>query len=83
VLDLTTKGIDAFESHLGMELLATVDWLIEREHAEPTISGVRSGLRRWPAGDASAERKVRLFDERLLKLALDRLAADIVGASTS
>jgi O-acetyl-ADP-ribose deacetylase (regulator of RNase III) len=84
VLDLTTKRIDGFESPLGMELLATVDWLIEREHAEPTISGVRSGLRRWPAGDAAAERKLRLFDERLLKLALDRLAADIgAGASIS
>ena len=24
-----------------MELLATVDWLIQREHAEPTVSGIR------------------------------------------
>ena len=31
VLDLTAKRIDGFESPLGMELLATVDWLIERE----------------------------------------------------
>jgi len=37
VLDSTPKRIDGFESPLGMELLATVDWLIEREHAEPTF----------------------------------------------
>ena len=60
-----------------MELLATVDWLIQREHAEPTLSGIRSALRRWPAGDAAAERKLRLFNDRLLQLALDRLQIDI------
>jgi hypothetical protein len=37
VLDSTPKRIDGFESPLGMELLATDDWLIEREHAEPTF----------------------------------------------
>jgi hypothetical protein len=81
-LDSTTKRIDGFESPLGMELLATVDWLMEREHAEPTISGIRSGLRKWPAGKASPERNLRLFDDRLLKIALDRLALK-VGSGTS
>jgi O-acetyl-ADP-ribose deacetylase (regulator of RNase III) len=81
VLDLTAQRIDGFESPLGMELLATVDWLIEREHAEPTITGVRSGLRKWPAGSAAAERKLRLFDDRLLHLAIDQLARDTsIGA---
>jgi O-acetyl-ADP-ribose deacetylase (regulator of RNase III) len=77
VLDLTSKRIDGFESPLGMELLATVDWLIEREHVEPTVQGVWSGLRKWPAGKPAAERKLRLFDDRVLKLALDQLARDI------
>jgi O-acetyl-ADP-ribose deacetylase (regulator of RNase III) len=77
VLDLTTKRIDGFESPLGMELLATVDWLIEREHKEPTVEGIRCGLREWPAGMAAAERKLRLFDERLIGLALDQLAIDV------
>jgi len=77
VLDLTSKLIDGFESPLGMELLATVDWLIQREHAEPTVSGMRSALRRWPAGEAAAERKLRLFNDRLLQLALDRVQIDI------
>jgi O-acetyl-ADP-ribose deacetylase (regulator of RNase III) len=75
VLDITAKRIDGFESPLGMELLATVDWLIEREHAEATISGIRASLRKWPAGEAAAERKLRLFDDRLLSLALNRVAA--------
>lgn len=77
VLDLTAKRIDGFESPLGMELLATVGWLIQREHAEPTLSGIRSGLLNWPAGQAAAERKAHLFDDRLLNLALARVTADI------
>lgn len=77
VLDLTSKRIDGFESPLGMELLATVDWLIQREHAEPSLSGIRASLQNWPAGKSAAERKLRLFNDRLLKLALDRLTPDI------
>lgn len=82
VLDLTAKRIDGFESPLGMELLSTVDWLIERQHAEPTIRGIRSGLRKWPAGEPAAERKLRLFDDRLLGLALDRLTRN-AGTETT
>jgi O-acetyl-ADP-ribose deacetylase (regulator of RNase III) len=77
VLDLTAKRIDGFESPLGMELLATVDWLIEREHREPTVAGIRAGLREWPAGEAAAERKLRLFNDRLIGLALNQLAMPI------
>jgi len=77
VLDLTAKRIDGFESPLGMELLATVDWLIQRENAEPSLSGIKSALINWPAGRAAAERKVRLFDDRLLNLALARLTSQI------
>lgn len=74
VLDLTAQRIDGFESPLGMELLATVDWLVQRERKEPSVAGIRAGLREWPAGEAAAERKLRLFDDRLIKLALDQLA---------
>jgi len=77
VLDLTAKRIDGFESPLGMELLATVDWLIEREHREPTVAGIRAGLREWPAGEAAAERKLRLFNDRLIGLALNQLAMPV------
>ena len=79
VLDLTAKRIDGFESPLGMELLATVDWLIDTEHREATIPGIRAGLQEWAAGPAAAERKLRLFSDRLIGLALDQLAMTIEG----
>jgi hypothetical protein len=74
VLDRTATLIDGFESPLGMELLATVDWLIQREHCEATLPGIREGLKRWPAGADAAERKLRLFNDRLLGLVLTRLS---------
>ena len=74
ILDRTTELIDGFESPLGMELLATVDWLIERERCDRSVTAIRDGLSRWPAGPAAAERKQRLFSDRLIGFALDRLA---------
>lgn len=73
VLEATDALIDGFQSPLGMEALATVDWLIEREGVEPTLAGIRKGIQAWPAGAAHAERKSRLFSDRLLGLALERL----------
>ena len=75
VLDVTADPIDGFESPLGLELLAPVDWLIVREHCEPSVVGVLSGLRNWPAGPSAAERKLKLFDQRLIGMALERLVA--------
>ena len=75
VLDETAELIDGFESPLGMELLATVDWVIERQHCGKTIDEIRSGLSQWPAGPEAAERKRRLFNDRLIGLALGRLTA--------
>jgi O-acetyl-ADP-ribose deacetylase (regulator of RNase III) len=77
ILDFTAKRIDGFESPLGMELLATVDWLVVRQTIEPTVESIRAGLKRWPAGALAAERKMRLFDDRLIGLALDQLAMPI------
>jgi hypothetical protein len=57
-----------------MELLATVDWLLFEKKCEATLAGVRRGLEHWPGGRAAARRKLKLFDERLLQLALSRLA---------
>lgn len=72
-LDYTARLIDGFESPFGMELLATVDWLLVREKCEPSVAGIREGLRKWPAGPAAAERKCRLFDDRAIGFALERL----------
>ena len=72
-LNATAATIDGFESPLGMELLATVDWLLQEGGARPTIASLRSELGRWPGGKAAAGRKLELFDDRLLGLALERL----------
>ena len=70
----TAKVIDGFESPLGMELLATVDWLITEGQCLPTVESVRAGLAGWPGGGRTAvKRKQKLFDDRLLGLAVDRL----------
>lgn len=73
-LEATSALIDGFESPLGMELLATVDWIIHSEGATPTVEDVMEGLRKWPGGEEAANRKVRLFDVRMVELALKRLA---------
>ena len=71
-LEDTAALIDGFESPFGIELLATVDWLLCREGVEPTVHAVREGLARWPVAGAGA-RKSRLFDDRAVGIALDRL----------
>ena len=75
-MERTTRLIDGFESPLGMELLATVDWLIVRGSCLPTIQGIKAGLQRWPGGGREARaRKQRIFDDRLIGLAVERLVA--------
>lgn len=73
VLEDTDTLIDGFQSPLGMELLATVDWLLTKEACRPDLASLREGLARWPGGGDAAQRKLRLFDDRLLQLALHRL----------
>ncbi|HEX2612366.1 MAG TPA: Appr-1-p processing protein, partial [Fibrobacteria bacterium] len=71
-LEKTSVVIEGFESPLGMELLATVDWLLSREKYAPTIDSIRLGLSKWPGGSA-ARRKMGIFDDRLIEMALSRL----------
>jgi hypothetical protein len=72
-LQATTELIDGFESPLGMELLGTVDWLLEHDRIDPTVAAVKGGLRRWAGGENAANRKLRLFEDHLIVLALERL----------
>jgi O-acetyl-ADP-ribose deacetylase (regulator of RNase III) len=72
-LDQSDALIDGFQSPLGMELLATVDWLLYKEQVGPTVTALKAGLRSWPGGADAGARKAHLFDERLLALALERL----------
>jgi O-acetyl-ADP-ribose deacetylase (regulator of RNase III) len=80
-LALASDIIDGFESPLGLELLATVDWLVVHQNVEPTLPAVLAGLAHWPHSASAAERKLRLFDERLIALALHRLFPIPVGSS--
>lgn len=76
VLDEVSQIIDGFESPFGMELLATVDWLIYQDKVSPTLSGIKEGLHSWfiESGDNKwAKRKLRLFDDKSLSLAIERL----------
>jgi hypothetical protein len=72
-LEYTASLIDGFESPFGMELLATVDWLLTKEAVVATVTALREGLRQWRGGPGAAERKDRLFDDRALGIALERL----------
>lgn len=65
--------VEGFESPYGMELLSTVDWLLEKEGCEPTVEAIQNGLANWPAGQKWADRKSKLFQPNHIKIALDRL----------
>jgi len=75
-LEATSSIIDGFESPLGMELLATVDWLLQEQHVEPSVPAIKHALKIWPGGPTAARKKLRLFDDRMLHLALERLSAE-------
>lgn len=72
-LEATDTLIDGFQSPLGMEVLATVDWLNARNGTPLDLAAMRTALSEWPAGAQAAERKQRLFSDRLLGLAIARL----------
>lgn len=72
-IEETDRLIDGFQSPLGMEALATVDWLLKNEQAEPTLEGIRRALADWPGGPDAGQRKQRLFTDKLLRATIDRL----------
>jgi hypothetical protein len=72
-LKRTAELIDGFESPLGLELLGTVHWLLAHEGVRPEVADVMAALAAWPGGKTSSDRKLQLFDERLIELALGRL----------
>jgi len=73
-LEKATQIIDGFESPFGMELLSTVDWLIVKESCEPSVSAIKEGIKKWPAGEKWALRKQELFDDNSISYALEQLA---------
>lgn len=72
-LAATVRLIDGFESPLGMELLATVDWLLMQEGVKPERSVIRQALQNWPGGEDAGARKNSLFRDEMIDVALDQL----------
>jgi O-acetyl-ADP-ribose deacetylase (regulator of RNase III) len=72
-LEATTELIDGFESPLGMEVLGTIDWLLNHDGIPPTAEAVKAGLLGWAGGEQAAKRKLRLFEDQLIVLAIERL----------
>ena len=72
-LEWTSTAIDGFQSPLGMELLATVDWMIQKDRVEPNVDNIMAGLGGWAGEERAATRKLRIFDQRSISIALERL----------
>jgi hypothetical protein len=73
-LEKTSELIDGFESPLGMELLATVDMILHRDRVEPSVEAVKARLPDWPGGKTAGQRKVKLFEDRIIAIALEALS---------
>ena len=72
-LEATDALIDGFQSPLGLEALATIDWLLMREKTATEIDAIREGLKNWSGGESAGNRKLRLFSDKLITLSLKRL----------
>ncbi len=72
-LEKASEIIDGFESPFGLELLSTVDWLLVREGCELTLESIKNGISKWPAGQKWADRKLALFDDKSLHIAINRI----------
>lgn len=79
-VEATSALIDGFESPLGLELLSTVDWLVTEGGTEASVPAIRKQLAEWPGGEGSAERKLQLFEDRIIAIALASLQeAELIG----
>jgi hypothetical protein len=46
---------------------------------EANVPAVKAGLSEWPGGKAAGQRKLALFDDRMIELALKRLMEHAVA----
>ena len=65
--------INGFESPFGLELLATLDWLMHRMQVAANVESLQEAMNRWPAGASAASRKARIFDAAAIGLGMRRL----------
>lgn len=73
-LEQASQVIDGFESPFGLELLSTVDWLIDVQGCDKTVESIKQGMKRWPAGEKWGQRKLTLFNDKEIEFALSSLA---------
>ncbi len=76
--DSLLEFIDGFQSPLGMEALATVDWLITRESCDAELESIKEGIAKWPKDADSAKRKQSIFSDELLKNAITRIKGQLL-----
>mgnify|MGYP001169512450 FL=1 len=77
VLNEVSQVIDGFESPYGMELLATVDWLIYKEDIPPKLGDIKQGLENWFSQSKNkkwGQRKLKVFDDRSLAISIEHMA---------
>ena len=72
-LGMTSCIIDGLKSPLGLEVLATVDWLLQRHESLSSVPSIKQRLKTWLGGGDAAERKLRLFTDELIELSIERL----------
>jgi O-acetyl-ADP-ribose deacetylase (regulator of RNase III) len=72
-LERASAVIDGFQSPYGMELLATVDWLHEREGTPMELPAMMAAIPRWPGPDGAGARKAKAFNERDVRITIDHL----------
>ena len=73
ILEKTSSLIDGFESPYGMELLASVDWLLSKAQGEITLFSIKESLSRWEGSEKWGTRKIALFKDDDIQFAMDRL----------
>ncbi|BCB97069.1 ADP-ribose-binding domain-containing protein [Dissulfurispira thermophila] len=68
-IEIISKIIEGFESPFGLELLATVDWILfnDRENKIQTIEDFQKAILRW------SKRKYDVFKKELIEIAFKRL----------
>lgn len=63
-----------FESPLGLELLATIHWLVHKNSVAPEVDAIQTALAVWEGNKAGwGERKVKLFPSRIIEMGLNHL----------
>lgn len=76
ILEKTSSLIDGFESPYGMELLASVDWILSKKQCEMSLASVKDGLKHWEGGEKWGARKIALFKDDDIQFAMDRLKGE-------